>query len=80
MLGNLIGGFITIIVGTALMPTVADQIKSAQNLNSSNATATTNLSSTTSTIVGLVPLFYALGIMSTGVAIAINGLRDAGIM
>lgn len=71
MLGNLLGGFIIIIVGVNLLPTVADQVVSAQNGNVTGAA---------STIVGLVPLFFALGIMSAGVAITVGGLRNAGVM
>jgi len=71
MLGNLIGGFIVIIVGVSLMPTVADQVVGAQSGNVTGAA---------STILGLTPLFYALGIMSAGVALTVGGLKSAGIM
>ena len=71
MLGNLIGGFIVIVVGTSLMPVVANSVSAAQ---------TGNVTGAASTIVGLVTLFYALGLMSTGVAISVSGLRQAGIM
>ena len=72
MLGNLIGGFIIIIVGVSLMPTVANQVSLAQD--------DPNITGATSTIVGLVPLFFALGIMSAGVAITAQGLRAAGML
>jgi hypothetical protein len=71
MLGNLIGGFIVIVVGTSLLPVVANAVATAQ---------TGNVTGAASTVVGLVTLFYALGLMSTGVAIAVGGLRQAGIM
>jgi len=71
MLGNLLGGFIVIIVGVNLIPTIADQVSTAQNGNVTGAA---------STIIGLVPLFYALGIMSAGVALCVGGLRNAGVM
>jgi len=71
MLGNLIGGFIVIIVGVSLLPSVADQVVAAQGGNVTGAA---------STILGLVTLFYALGVMSAGVAITVGGLRSAGIM
>ena len=71
MLGNLIGGFIVIIVGVTLIPTVATQIVGAQNGNVTGAA---------STILGLTTLFFALGIMSAGVALTVGGLRNAGIM
>ena len=71
MLGNLIGGFIIIIVGVSLLPTVAQEVDKAQSGNVTGAA---------STILGLVPLFFALGIMSAGVALAVGGLRNAGLV
>lgn len=71
MLGNLIGGFIVIIVGVSLIPTVADQV----------ATATTgNVTGAAATILELSTLFFALGIASAGIAIAAQGLRAAGML
>ena len=71
MLGNLLGGFIVIIVGVSLMPIVANEVVGAQNGNVTGAA---------STILGLTTLFYALGIMSAGVALTVGGLRNAGVM
>lgn len=69
VLGNLIGGFIVIVVGVNLIPTVANQVVAAQAGNVTGAA---------STILGLTTLFYALGILSAGIALAVNGLRSAG--
>ncbi len=71
MLGNLIGGFIVIIIGVNLIGSVADEVVRAQSGNVTGAA---------STILGLTPLFFALGIMSAGVALAIGGLRNAGLV
>jgi len=71
MLGNLLGGFIVILVGVNLIPTVADQVVSAQAGNVTGAS---------STILGLTTIFFALGIMSAGVSLAIGGLRSAGLV
>ena len=71
MLGNLIGGFIVILVGTTLIGTVADEIVAAQSGNVTGAA---------STILGLTTIFFALGIASAGIAIAAQGLRAAGMM
>ena len=71
MLGNLIGGFIVIIIGVNLIGTIADEVVSAQGGNVTGAA---------STILGLTPLFFALGIMSAGVALAVGGLRNAGLV
>jgi hypothetical protein len=71
MLGNLIGGFIVILIGVQLLPVVADGVYGAQQGNVTGAAET---------IVGLTTIFYALGIMSAGVALAVGGLRSAGVM
>jgi len=71
MLGNLIGGFIIIVVGVSLLPTVANEVDTATQGNVTGAAET---------ILNLVPLFFALGIMSAGVAITAQGLRAAGML
>jgi hypothetical protein len=71
MLGNLIGGFIVILIGVQLLPVIADGVVGAQAGNVTGAA---------DTIVGLTTIFYALGIMSAGVALAVGGLRNAGVM
>jgi len=77
MLGNLIGGFITILVGVNLIGPIADDVFFARY---GNGTVTTNITGAASTILGLTPLFFSLGIMAAGVALAVGGLRNAGIM
>ena len=62
MLGNLIGGFIVILVGTSLLPTVAQQVGTAQ--------ADGNVTGAADTLVGLTTLFYSLAIAIADVAIA----------
>ena len=71
MLGNLIGGFIVILVGVNLIPTVANQVVAAQAGNVTGAS---------STILGLTVLFFALGIMASGISLAVSGLRQAGLV
>lgn len=71
MLGNLIGGFIVILIGVQLLPVIANAIVAAQSGNVTGAA---------STILGLTTIFYALGIMAAGVALAVGGLRTAGVM
>mgnify|MGYP003148050615 FL=1 len=71
MLGNLIGGFIVILVGVNLIPSVADQVVAAQAGNVTGAA---------STILGLTTLFFALGIAAAGIAVAAQGLRAAGLV
>jgi xanthine/uracil permease len=74
MLGNLIGGFIVILVGVNLIPTVANNVVAAQN--DKNA----NLSGASSTILGLTTLFFALAILSSAIAVTAIGLRQAGLL
>ena len=76
MLGNLLGGFIVIVVGVNLIPTVADSVYDARYV----ADGSTNTTGAAGTILGLTPLFFALGIMATGVALTVGGLRNAGVM
>jgi len=71
MLGNLIGGFIVIVIGVTLMPIVADEVVRAQG---------GNVTGSASTILGLTPLFFALGIMSAGISLTVSGLRNAGLV
>jgi len=70
-LGNLIGGFIVILVGVNLIPTVANQIVAAQSGNVTGAA---------STILGLTTIFFALGIMGSGVGLTVASLRNAGVL
>lgn len=72
MLGNLIGGFIVILVGVTLAPTVANEVKGAQNNG--------NISGASNTIIGLTTLFYALAIASAAIGIATVGLRNSGLL
>ena len=77
MLSNLIGGFITILIGANMLPIVATTIYGAQGAGNASAS---NLTGAASTIAGLTTLFYSLGLMSAGVAVAIGGLRQAGVL
>ena len=72
VLGNLIGGFIVVLVGLNLLPTIASQVAAAQ--------ANANVTGAANTITGLTTIFFALGIMSAGVALAVSGLRNAGLV
>ena len=71
MLGNLVGGFVVIIVGVTLAPTVANEVAGATGGNVTGSSAT---------ILDLTTLFYCLGIASAGIAIAAQGLRAAGML
>jgi len=72
MLGNLIGGFIVILVGATLAPTVGTEVQGAKD----NA----NITGAAATIIGLTTLFYCLSVASAGIGIATVGLRNSGLM
>ena len=82
MLGNLLGGFIVVLVGVNLIPTVADQIYNARYVNESGGTADdgTLITGASGTILDLTVIFFALGIMAAGVSLAVGGLRNAGLV
>lgn len=74
MLGNLLGGFIVIVVGVNLIGPIADAVNATiANPNLSSVPAAT-------TILGLTTLFFALGVASCGIAIAAIGLYQAGLL
>ena len=72
MLGNLIGGFIAILVGTSLAPTVAQQVGIAQGND--------NITGAADTLLGLTTLFYCLAIATAAIGIAAIGLKNSGLM
>ena len=71
VLGNMIGGFITIIVGVNLIRTVADQVEAAQQGNVSGAAGT---------LLDLTTLFFALSIMATAISTGVSALRESGLV
>jgi hypothetical protein len=73
MLGNLIGGFIVILVGVTLAPTVANQVASSVETGA-------NITGASATIIQLTTLFYCLSVASVGIGIATVGLRNSGLM
>lgn len=77
VLGNLIGGFITILVGVTLIPVIADQVFEVQNGVNNSAT---NVTGASSTLIGLTTLFFAIGVMAAGIDLAMRGLKNAGLV
>jgi len=63
-LGRLMEGFITILIGVNLIGPVADQVE--------QSTTNGNVTGSSATILDLVTLFFALGIMVAGVNIAVG--------
>lgn len=71
-LGRLLEGFIVVLVGVNLAPSVAQQVGTAQ--------ADGNITGASDTIIGLTTLFFVLGVMTAGVQIAVGGLADIGLI
>ena len=83
MLGNLIGGFIVILVGVTLMPTVTNLVEEANcggNIINTTLGETCNVTGASSTLLSLTTLFFAISILSTGVGMVTDGLKSAGLM
>lgn len=93
MIANLIGGFVSIIIGVSLIGPIAVQVNTvATSVNSSGSTCTSVTqagcanaalylsSSWGATVLQLVPGFFALGILGIGIAVTYSSLRQAGIV
>ena len=81
MLGNIIGGFIVIVIGTTLAPTIANTITGGVSpTNASGGAITSNITGASATVLGLTTLFYNLSIATSAIGVATQGLRNAGLM
>jgi hypothetical protein len=96
MIANLIGGFISILIGVSLIGPIATQVNTvtypgaAAIYNQSNlsqlltpAVAASDLYQTSSwgaAVLNLVPGFFALGLLGVGIAVCYSSLRQAGIV
>ena len=82
MLGNLIGGFIVILIGVTLIPTIADQVNSATDIPfvGTGGLVNSTVDGASATILNLTTIFFALGIASAGIAMAAQGMRAAGLL
>lgn len=74
LLGNLIGGFIAILIAVTLIPVIAEKVKEAQVDGSINAT-----SPMAQTLLNLTPVVFGITILLLGIGIAIQALRDVGL-
>jgi len=80
-IGNLIGGFIVILVGFTLFPTISEQVGIACDDMSSNvSTVGENIlcgDSAGNDMFGIVSLFFALAI---AICLTLSGLRGSGLV
>jgi len=76
MIANLIGGFVSIIVGVSLVGPVSTQVNTA----AATGGALYNASSWGAAVLNLVPGFFSLGILGIGIAVTYTSLRQAGVV
>ena len=76
MIANLIGGFVSILVGVSLIGPVSTEVNTA----AATSGALYNASAWGATVLKLVPGFFALGILGIGIAVTYSSLRQAGIV
>ncbi len=104
MIANLIGGFVSILIGVSLVGPVSTEVIAAAGPCGmtvsgiqyhthalgvcTNGTQSTNVSTTAlyqssawgSTVLNLVPGFFALGVLGIGIAVTYSSLRQAGVV
>lgn len=76
MIANLIGGFVTILIGTSLIGPIATQTNAA----AATGGALYNSSTWGASVLQLVPGFFALGLLGVGIAVTYSSLRQAGVV
>ena len=78
-LGRMITGFITVIVGASLVPTLVTVINASVLALEDNGTLTGTTGSAAS-LLELTILFFALGVMIAGVGTSVSGLVEYGLV
>lgn len=76
MIANLIGGFVSILVGVSLIGPISAEVQAVTVANG----ALINASSWGATVLRLVPGFFALGVLGIGLAVTYASLRQAGVL
>ena len=93
MIANLIGGFVSILIGVSLIGPISTEVSTvATSQNSTGSECLTVAqagcsdaalyvsSSWGATVLKMVPGFFSLGILGIGIAITYSSLRQAGIV
>lgn len=78
-LGNIIGGFIAILVGTSLFPIITDEVNKACSLQAATNVTTTSLQSC-SMIINLVPIFFIASIVVMIIGIMLRRFSNVGLI
>ncbi len=76
MIANLIGGFVSILIGVSLVGPISTEVNTAAATNG----ALYNASQWGATVLQLVPGFFALGVLGIGIAVTYSSLRQAGVV
>jgi len=76
MIGRLIGGFVTILIGVSLLGPISTEIQTA----SAAGSGLVNSSTWSVTVLRLTPGFYALGLLGVAIGVTYGSLRDAGVV
>lgn len=76
MIANLVGGFVSILIGVSLIGPISTEVGTAAATNG----ALYNSTSWGATVLKMVPGFFALGILGIGIAVTYSSLRQAGIV
>jgi len=76
MIANLIGGFVSILIGVSLVGPISEQVNTVAVTNGDLYNST----SWGATVLRMVPGFFALGILGIGIAVTYSSLRQAGIV
>jgi hypothetical protein len=76
MIANLIGGFVSILIGVSLVGPISQQVNTVAQTNGDLYNSTT----WGATVLKMVPGFFALGILGIGIAVTYSSLRQAGIV
>jgi len=76
MIANLIGGFVSILIGVSLIGPIAQQVNTVAAVGSDMY----NSSTWGASVLLMVPGFFALGILGIGIAVTYSSLRQAGIV
>lgn len=76
MLGNLIGGFIAIFIGVALLGPIAQQVGEVSNQMNTNITSPSTEMATT--MLKMIPVFFAIALLGIVISIVYSALRTSG--
>ena len=83
-LGNIVAGFIIIMVGVTLLPTIVEEVGSTcseqLNVSSVGNTILCNSSGEPGGLLGLVAIFFALAIVITAIGLMCSSFRNAGLL